>query len=165
LSYLEDEHMFWERIDDLEALRIAIQAEMDTYRYYIEAMKLFTDQEAKKLLAALAEEEKKHRKRLEEKYAKLSGRRLLYLNLPKKRRISKPLDPNASVLDILRVAIETEKESQDFYERAAERTLDARGKRMLQELAEEERHHVEMLEAEYRIRSRASEQEAVGAES
>ena len=156
--------MFWERIDDLEALRIAIQAEMDTYRYYREAIKIFTDQEAKKLLAALAEEEKKHRKKLEEKYARLSGKRLLYLNLPKKRRISKPLDPSASVLDILRVAIETEKESLDFYQRAAERTLDARGKKMLQELAEEERQHVEMLEAEYRIRTRSNQQEAVSAE-
>ncbi len=150
--------MFWERIDDLEALRIAIQAEIDTYKYYRDALKHFTDHEAKNLLAALAEEEKKHRKRLEDKYAKLSGKRLLYLNLPKKRRFTRPLDPNASVLDILKVAIETEKESRDFYEKAAQRTIDARGKRMLEELAEEERHHVELLEAEFRVRSRADQQ-------
>jgi rubrerythrin len=156
--------VFWERIDDLEALRIAIQAEMDTYRYYVEAMKKFTDREAKNLLAALAEEEKKHRKKLEEKYVKLSGKRLLYLNLPKRRRIGKPLDPKATVLDILRVAIETERESQEFYEKAAQRTLDAKGKKMLEELAEEERHHAELLEAEYRVRSKSGTQSAVKAE-
>ncbi len=142
----------WERIDDLEALRIAIQSEIDTYNYYRNALKLFSDKDAQDLLTTLAEVERKHRRRLEEKYARLSGKRLLYLNLPKKRRFTKPIDPAASVLDILETAIEQEKDSKDFYEKAAQRTLDASGRRMLEELAEDEQYQMELLEAEYRVR-------------
>lgn len=144
--------MSWERIDDLEALRIAIQTELDSYKYYRNALKLYPDKDAQALLNILADVGKRHLKRLEEKYIRLSGKRLLYINLPKKRRFTKPLDPEASVLQILEAAIEQEKNSKDFYEKAALRTLDIKGRRMLEELAEEEQEQMDILQAEYKVR-------------
>ena len=146
----------WQQIDDLEALRIAIQSEMDAYKYYKKALKIFRDKDSQSLLTTLADVEKKHLKRLEEKYSSLSGKRLLYINLPRKRRYKEPIDPDSTVLQILETAIEQEKASISFYEKAAGRTINARGKQMLEELAEEEQYQIDLLEAEYKVRLKDS---------
>ena len=51
--------------------------------------------------------------------------------------------------DALRIAIATERSGLDFYTRAARVTKDARGRRVFQKLAEEEKEHLGTLEARY----------------
>jgi Fur family ferric uptake transcriptional regulator len=51
--------------------------------------------------------------------------------------------------DALRVAIATERSGRDFYSRAARLTRDARGRKVFQKLAEEEKEHLSTLEARY----------------
>ncbi len=146
--------MFWERIDDLEALRIAIQSEIDAHNYYKGAIKSFKSRETKELLATLASEELKHRKKLEDQYSNLSGKKLLYINLPKKRRITKPLMPESNELEILETAIEQEKDARDFYEKASKRTIDAHGKIVFEQLVVDEDQHYSLLQAEYNVREK-----------
>ncbi len=153
--------MIWQRVDELEALRIAIQSEIDSYHMYREAIKHVQDKQGKELLLALAEEEKRHRRELEREYARISGKRLLYINLPKKRRFLKEITPTATPLEILTVAIAQEKDSLEFFETAAQRTSNLGGKRVFERLAEEEKHHMEMLEAEYRIRTKIEDGDLV----
>jgi rubrerythrin len=52
--------------------------------------------------------------------------------------------------DALRIAIATERSGLEFYSRAARITQDARGKRVFQKLAGEEREHLSTLEARYK---------------
>jgi rubrerythrin len=52
--------------------------------------------------------------------------------------------------DALRIAIATERSGLEFYTRAAGITRDARGRRVFQKLAEEEKAHLSTLEARYR---------------
>src|SRR5687767_5837545 len=52
--------------------------------------------------------------------------------------------------DALRIAIATERSGLDFYSRAARMTRDARGRRVFEKLAEEEKEHLGKLEARYR---------------
>ncbi|MCC7124148.1 MAG: transcriptional repressor [Acidobacteria bacterium] len=52
--------------------------------------------------------------------------------------------------DALRIAIATERSGLEFYSRAARITKDARGKKIFQELAEEEKHHLSTLEDRYK---------------
>jgi Fur family ferric uptake transcriptional regulator len=52
--------------------------------------------------------------------------------------------------DALRIAIATERSGLDFYSRAARLTRDARGRRVFEKLAEEEKEHLGTLEARYR---------------
>ena len=52
--------------------------------------------------------------------------------------------------DALRIAIATERSGLEFYSRAAKLTKDARGRRVFQKLAEEEKEHLGTLEARYR---------------
>jgi len=51
--------------------------------------------------------------------------------------------------DALRIAIATERSGLDFYSRAARITKDARGRRIFEKLAEEEKEHLGTLEARY----------------
>src|SRR6478735_9541117 len=51
--------------------------------------------------------------------------------------------------DALRIAIATERSGLDFYSRAASVTRDARGRRVFEKLAEEEKEHLGTLEARY----------------
>jgi Fur family transcriptional regulator, ferric uptake regulator len=52
--------------------------------------------------------------------------------------------------DALRIAIATERSGLEFYTRAARLTRDARGRRVFEQLAAEEREHLSTLEARYR---------------
>jgi Fur family ferric uptake transcriptional regulator len=52
--------------------------------------------------------------------------------------------------DALRIAIATERSGLEFYSRAARLTRDARGRRVFEKLAGEEREHLGKLEARYR---------------
>ncbi len=52
--------------------------------------------------------------------------------------------------DALRIAIATERSGLEFYTRAAKVTKDARGRKIFQDLAQEEREHLGTLEARYR---------------
>src|SRR5918994_5779496 len=51
--------------------------------------------------------------------------------------------------DALRIAIATERSGLDFYTKAARMTRDARGRRVFEKLAEEEKEHLGKLEARY----------------
>jgi Fur family ferric uptake transcriptional regulator len=51
--------------------------------------------------------------------------------------------------DALRIAIATERSGLEFYTRAARTTRDARGRRVFQKLADEERDHLSTLESRY----------------
>jgi Fur family ferric uptake transcriptional regulator len=51
--------------------------------------------------------------------------------------------------DALRIAIATERSGMDFYNRAARVTRDARGRKVFQDLAAEEKHHLTTLEGRY----------------
>jgi Fur family ferric uptake transcriptional regulator len=52
--------------------------------------------------------------------------------------------------DALRIAIATERSGLEFYSRASRITRDARGRRVFEKLAEEEKEHLATLEARYR---------------
>jgi Fur family ferric uptake transcriptional regulator len=62
-------------------------------------------------------------------------------------------EPNTSELvfarDALRIAIATERSGLEFYSRAARTTTHARGRRVFQQLADEERDHLSTLEGRY----------------
>jgi Fur family transcriptional regulator, ferric uptake regulator len=68
------------------------------------------------------------------------------------RTASTPAAPAESVFarDAMRIAIATERSGLEFYTRAARIARDARGRKVFQSLAEEEKEHMAKLEARYR---------------
>jgi Fur family ferric uptake transcriptional regulator len=71
-------------------------------------------------------------------------------------RTGQPLEAEESTTelifarDALRIAIATERSGLEFYTRASNITKDARGRRVFQKLADEEKEHLGTLEARYR---------------
>jgi Fur family ferric uptake transcriptional regulator len=68
------------------------------------------------------------------------------------RPATRPVPPTDAVFarDALRIAIATERSGLEFYTRAAKLTRDARGRRIFEQLGDEEKNHLAKLEARYR---------------
>jgi rubrerythrin len=57
-----------------------------------------------------------------------------------------PIDPNLQPIDVLRMALEKEKEAFAFYSEAAEKVNNPVTKSTLLEMAEEEKTHIKKIE-------------------
>ncbi len=57
-----------------------------------------------------------------------------------------PIDPNIQPIDVLRMALEKEKQAYAFYSEAAETVTNAVTKSTLLEMAEEEKAHIKKIE-------------------
>jgi len=58
------------------------------------------------------------------------------------------IDPNMSPVEILRMALEREKETFQFYSEAAKVSTDPASKVTFQAMADEEKRHIQQLEEE-----------------
>jgi len=153
-----------EMSQDLVALRMAIQTEIDGYEFYVRAADQSHHPRTKALFQSVAEDEIAHRKWLEAQETSLreEGRWLAEQARPEKKTlaISKglPIFSEEHILDItehtseltaLRTAVLIEQDAVNFYQRAAEQTGDPTGKEMYRFLAGFEREHRRVLEEEY----------------
>ena len=153
-------------MNELEALNLAIEREKEAHRRYSEAAARTTDGKGKKMFSWLASEEMGHVRILEKERAavKESGRWLAEQEWASGGELTQPiersefpslsevkgnLNTDAPELEILKVAIEAEKEAASFYAELAETVSDPNGKAMLQKLSEVEKGHRDLLEEEY----------------
>jgi len=138
----------------LEVLGVAIRSEVEAYRFYTRALKGIQNPILREKLARLAAEEKRHRQILEERYKRSSGEEVPPLprkgGLEGKGKMPKELGPEK----ILKIAIQMEKQSAQFYQREALRTADMSGRFMLEYLADFERGHEWSLQAELKALNR-----------
>ena len=133
-------------------LERAIQSEEHSYNLYTHLAGRVERPEAKKLLAGLAEQELKHKELLLSldlgkaaafKATKLEGEGLAEL------MDSAPIDPKASVQDIMLFAIKKEQSACEFYRRMSEFSPNASVKGLFERLAGEELKHKGGLETFY----------------
>ncbi|RKY75166.1 hypothetical protein DRQ12_12350 [candidate division KSB1 bacterium] len=150
-----------ERFDELEALRIAIQSKIDLYSFYKDALQHLQNKSCKDLFATLAEDERKQRHMLEKEYTRVSGKKLLYINLPKQRRFVRTVTPNSSEIDILDTAIQQESEAKDFFERTYRLVKDEDTRTTFSEIVEEEQHHIKLLQSEYAAQQKPEDEESL----
>jgi len=153
-------------MNELEALNLAIEREKEAHRRYSEAAARATDEKGKKMFSWLASEEMGHVRILEKERAavKESGKWLAeeawasggelsqpieHSEFPSLSEVKGELDTDAQELEILKVAIEAEKDAASFYAELAETVSDPNGKAMLRKLSEVEKGHRDLLEEEY----------------
>jgi rubrerythrin len=137
----------------LEALGIAIRAEIDTAEIYNELSNRVSNENLKNRLILLSKEEYKHKKILEEKYKELFSDIDLFLPpsiLPKEIN-SSDLREQISIIELLKYAIDEEKRARQFYLESAEKVDDLSGKQMFKYLADMEFSHQMILSAEYEL--------------
>jgi rubrerythrin len=111
-----------------EALRLAIQMEIESRRFYLEAGKSCGNEPGKKLYASLAREEAAHRRDFEKIYEAIQSKYAWPRVGTPTRKTRKPphisgltpemcglVRPEESELEAVKTAIKMENESYDFY--------------------------------------------------
>jgi len=149
---------------DLIALHMAIQTEIDGYEFYSRAAEQSHHPRTKALFQTVANDETAHREWLEAQKASLQQEGHW---LPKTApQIQSGLDAieglpifaedhilditaHTSELTALRTAVLIEQDAVNFYQRAADQTDNPSGKEMYSFLADFEREHRRLLEEEY----------------
>lgn len=140
------------RLNSLEEiLRFAIRKEADAATaYHIAADR--SRPGVKKFFEELAEEEEKHRKKLEafdlKKIGQMRVKETRGLGISEKLE-DIPFGPELTYEELLRMAIKNEERSQRLYESTAKLVTDPNMKKLLRVLAQEESTHKERLEKIY----------------
>jgi len=130
-------------LTSLEALGVAIRAEMDSRDIYRELAERTEDRIIRRRFELLAAEEVQHIEYLTEEYKKLAGD--VPLKLPPSQLPGGMETPeersHTSVERVLDIAIDEERRSREFYLKAARDTEDLSGRAMFRFLADMEYQH------------------------
>ncbi|WP_297091653.1 ferritin family protein [Thermococcus sp.] len=139
-------------MNELEALALALEVEKAELKFYIRLAKKASDERAKKMFLFLAGEEAEHWDIFEEKFA---GALVEKCELPAvdmealDRLLVKVEEENLSEVDAVKIGMEQEKLTWEFYERAAKEAEHESVRRIFEELAKVEKAHYELLKAQY----------------
>ncbi len=134
----------------------AMNSEVEAESFYNNASEKAQSQAGKKLFRELADFEHNHFERV--KNIIESRKKGLRIELPESHRemptikpeVDGEFEPNKDeIVDVLTVGIKAEKEAQVRYNKIAEQLEDAQGKEIFKKLAEDERRHHDLLEAQY----------------
>jgi rubrerythrin len=135
-----------------KALSMAAKSETDAAEAYIKLQSMVRNFILKDKLKFLAEEEKKHQKLLREIHKKVTGGK----EPPETEksltpRLALALQEKSTVTDLLELAMDAEKISEEFYD-ALSQNVEERGLReILQYLASMEHGHYFLLKGEYEL--------------
>jgi len=135
----------------VDALQIAMEAEQKAAAFYADAAQKTANPIGQSLFEQLAEFERFHYQKLIElkqslqdkgAFIEYEGRKLL----PPAHEIKATQEPNKmSLMGIITVAIETEREAEKRYVALAQQTVDPDGHAMFNKLAKEEHNHYRVL--------------------
>jgi rubrerythrin len=137
------------RLQPYEILAIAIRSEKEAADIYSRLNDRVKNKLLKRKLEFLIFEEKKHRQILERLfYQRFRDKKL---KEPDKSLLPPPKDylaEKASVLDLFKIALDAEKASEDFYNKAQQRAEDQATKKILEYLSRVERSHYFVIKSE-----------------
>ncbi|NJE61135.1 ferritin family protein [Thermococcus sp. 21S7] len=139
-------------MNELEALALALEVEKAELKFYIRLAKKAGDERARKMFLFLANEEAGHWELFEEKFVE---KLIEECELPAvDRAVLESLQVEAdesklSEVDAVRIGMEQEKKTWEFYERAAREAEHEDVRRVFEELAKVEKSHYELLKAQY----------------
>ena len=147
----------WTKREDIEIVKVAMDAEKDASQAYSKAAKKTTSPKGRDMFQQLSEFEMNHYRKLKDLLTSLQekGEWILYggTSLKKKTISLKTPKPKGQEqltdMDALKMAIREEKKSHVYYRSMAELTKDPRGRDMYKRLAEEEALHERLLNDQY----------------
>ena len=139
-------------MNELEALALALEVEKTELKFYIRLARKARDERARKMFLFLAREEAEHWDLFEEKFLEEVVEKC---ELPAVDRemleklIVQTDEENLSEVDAVRIGMEQEKLTWEFYEKAAKEAEHDSVRRLFEELARIEKAHYELLRAQY----------------
>jgi Fur family ferric uptake transcriptional regulator len=143
-----------------DALRMAIATERSGLDFYTRAASTTQDARGRKIFEQLAGSERQHLATLQKRYRELlredpeleSRPAFLFFKGAASGIFASAADKLREGMDdqqALRIGIECERGSHEFFKKYGERFEDSEGKQIFLEFAEEEREHLELLTREY----------------
>ncbi len=134
-------------------LKKAIKSEIDGYTFYDLMSKQVQNEDAKKRLETLRNDEARHRKTLIDLYHKFVGKEIGALPKEGVSPLEEAFDADKlkkfnTEVEYINLAIDAELEATKFYKEGADNVDDPEFKKVLRELSEEESGHYEILMAE-----------------
>ena len=144
-----------------EAIKTAIQMEKDGYSFYKKAAAQTSSEMGRSVFESLAEDELVHldvfQKMFDETIEKSEWEDLVnssskYRKLPifpKDLKKVEGVHPDTNELDVLRMAMDSEKEAIDYYSEILGCTIDDEAKKIINEIIEQEKNHYFLLEQEF----------------
>lgn len=139
-------------IDVQEALKTAIKSEIEAEDVYKKLKDMVSNFVIKDKLDFLISEEKKHQQVVRKLYAKMFSEE--EPPLPEKSlapRLTLALKETETVPDLLEVAVDAEKKSEEFYDALSQEVTDRGAQEILQYLASMEHGHYSLLKGEYEL--------------
>ncbi|MDF1544790.1 MAG: ferritin family protein [bacterium] len=136
-----------------EVLKCAMRGEEDGYKFYNLLAERATNQEAKKKLEGLRDDEIRHKQVLKEIYAEHVGGEIgelpekglsVLTEIFAKGKISQI----KTEMEFINLAIEAELAASKYYQEQYDLIDDPTFKKIFDQLADEEHHHFELLQAE-----------------
>ena len=136
-------------VDPIDALKMSIQSEKEMQAYYKKAASLVEDDDAKTILMGFAEHADSHRQNSIDMYSKVSGKKILFLNLDKRHKLNTLQRCSNDVLDAIRVAKRNERELGDFYSTISRRFMQQNLRSYFRKMATDNMQHLALLEASF----------------
>ena len=136
-------------IDPIDALKMSIQSEKEMQSYYRKAASLVQDDDAKAILLSFADHANEHRQNSIDMYSKVSGKKILFLNLDKRHKLTTLQRCSDDVYDAIRVAKRNEKEMSNFYATLARRFMESDLRSFFRTLATDNHQHLTLLQASF----------------
>lgn len=151
--------MIKENEKTLEALRTALQMEIDGKEFYLKASRESKNELGRRLLESLAFEEDYHRTKFENIFSVIQqeqgwpqtdfqpdgGKRLRTIFSEEMSKSTTPKDSLHTEIETIQKAMDMESASRDFYRRRMENTSTAAEKQFYSMVADEEREHFLVL--------------------
>ena len=137
------------------AMELAIRMEEESFRHYLQAIRMVKNKNAREILRGFAIDELEHKHGIE--------RALLDGHMGDEREMKRPvttmgldyllkkreLHPESDIREVMAYAIHLEKESVDFYRRVAEGCAGAPMAGIFQMLLADEHRHIQAIEELY----------------
>jgi len=135
--------------DPIEALKMSIQSEKEMRAFYNKAASLIEDDDARTILLGFAGHADKHRQSSIDMYSKFSGKKILFLNLDKRHKLTTLQRCSEDFYDAIRIAKRNEKEMSAFYSTVARRFMEPDLRSFFRKLATDNHQHLTLLEASF----------------
>lgn len=137
------------RLKPHEIYPIAVRAEMDAAAVYADLHGRVRDEALKQKLDFLAKEEGRHKALLKRLFRDhFPDRKLVVPAEAKRPKKPVPVDDATAVLDLFKLAMQKEKEAEEYYRDARAKMDDPQTKKVLEYLSRVERSHFFMLKSE-----------------
>jgi len=138
-------------MNELDALALALEVEKNELKFYLKLARKARDERARKMFLFLANEEAEHWDLFEGKFLEELIEKcelpVVDRELAGKLVVEEP--ENLSEVDAVRIGMEQEKLTWEFYEKAAKEAEHESVRRLFEELARIEKSHYELLRAQY----------------